>query len=321
MLSEFGSHCLVAAFIGERPSFALVDGTVRRLGAEADVIRVHHAPSLAAAPIVGEDALLSGGEDGRVCRTEASGESREIGSVPRKWITSVVESRGRVAYASGKTVWVQSPEGARQLQHRRSVKGIAFANDGARLAVAQQDGVTVHDTATAGEPLELPSNDIHHASTFSPDGRFLVVASQNSSLHGWRLADRKHFRMLGYAGKVDDWAWASGGEWLATSGAAAAIVWPFDGEGGPMHRDAVEVAPRGQSVVTAVAWRPETTTLAIGYRDGAVQVAAIDDPSSVRLLRPGGRAAITSVAWNGVGDRVAFGSGAGECGVLVAAGA
>jgi len=315
VLSEFQSHCLSAAFIGELPSFALADGTVRRIGAGVDCIRVHADSSLAAAPVAGEDALLTSGEDGRVCRTEASGHCREVGSVPRKWITSVGQSKGRLAYASGKTVWLQSSRGDRQLQHRRSVKGIAFTADGVRLAVAQQDCVTVHDTDVAGEPLELQWNDIHHASTFSPDGRFLVVASQNSFLHGWRLSDRKHFRMLGYQGRVDDWAWDATGAFLATSGASAAIVWPFDGDDGPMTRNAIEVAPRAHSAVTAVAWQPNTRLLAIGYADGAVQLASAEEPLSVRPLRERGRAAITSVAWNRSGESVAFGSAAGECGV------
>jgi hypothetical protein len=154
--------------------------------------------------------LLTSGEDGRVCRIEASGASHEVGTVPRKWITSVGERRGRLAFASGKTVWLHAPEGARQLQHARGVKGISFSADGSRLAVAQQDSVSVHDTAAAGAPLELAWNDIHHASTFSPDGRFLVIASQNCFLHGWRLADRKHFRMLGYPGRIADWSWRVG---------------------------------------------------------------------------------------------------------------
>jgi len=316
VLSEFQSHCLSAAFVGGKPSFALADGTVRRVGVDVDCIRVHADATLAAAPVADEDALLTSGEDGRVCRTDASGQSREVGLVPRKWITAIGQSNGHLAYASGKTVWLQSPLGVRQMAHRRNVKGIAFTADGARLAVAQQDCVTVHDTDVAGAPLDLASNDIHNASTFSPDCRFLLVASQNSFLHGWRLSDRKHFRMLGYPGRVENWAWSSDGAFLATSGAPAAILWPFGGDDGPMSCNATEVAPRPQSVVTAVAWRPDAQLLAIGYADGIVLLASAEDALSVRPLRESGRAAITSIAWNRSGESVAFGSAAGECGVI-----
>jgi WD40 repeat protein len=232
-------------------------------------------------------------------------------------ITAVGESRGRLAYASGKTVWLHAAGAARPLQHPRGVKGLAFSRDGARLAVAQQDAVSLHDTDAAGAPLELAWNDIHVASTFSPDGRFLVIASQNCFLHGWRLADRKHFRMLGYPGRIGDWSWSPDGALLATAGAAAAIVWPFDGDDGPMTRSAVEVAAREGRRVSAVAWRPGTARwLAIGDDDGAVRLASFDDPQAARPLREGGRAAITSVAWNADGTRLAFGSAAGECGAL-----
>ena len=315
MLTDFRSHCLSAAFLGERPAFALADGTVRRPGAEVECIPVHAASSLAAAPVAG-DALLTSGEDGRVCRIDASGAAREVGAVPRKWITSIGESRGRLAWASGKTVWLQSPEGARQLQHARGVKGIAFSRDGSRLAVAQQDAVSVHDTEVAGAPLELAWNDIHLASTFSPDGRFLVIASQNCFLHGWRLADRKHFRMLGYQGRVADWAWDATGTLLATSGASAAIVWPFDGDDGPMTRSAVEVGARAGRTVTAVAWQPATRRLAIGWDDGAVQLASVDEPQRRGpCARAAARRSRRSPGTRD-GTDLAFGSAAGECGAM-----
>jgi WD40 repeat protein len=316
VLSDFRSHCLSAAFIGGHPAFALADGTVRRPGVEVDCLRVHADASLAAVAVAGEEALLTSGEDGRVCRIEASGETREVGAVPRKWITAVGQSRGRLAYAAGKTVWLRSSRGDRQLQHRRGVKGIAFTADGARLAVAQQDCVSVHETEVEAEPIELQWNDIHTASTFSPDGRFLVVASQNCFLHGWRLSDRKHFRMLGYQGRVADWAWDATGALLATSGASAAIVWPFDGVDGPMTRSAIEVGARAGRTVTAVTWRPATRLLSIGYDDGRVQLASVDEPQAARPLRESGRAAITAIAWNGDGTGLAFGSAAGECGAM-----
>ena len=316
MTHEFGSHCVAATFVGGVPVFALADGTVRRLLAQEENIRAH-AALLAAQRIDGEDALLTCGEDGRVCRTLPGGGLQEMALVPRKWITSVAQTAGRLAYASGKNVWLHATDGVRQIAAKRNVKGIAFAPDGARLAVAQQDSIAIHGTAAdARDPLELMWNDIHHACTFSPDGRFLLVASQDSFLHGWRLEDRQHFRMLGYVARVTDWAWSPDGNSLATSGAAAAIVWPFVGDAGAMGRSATEVAPREDATVSAVAWHPGSTLLAIGWSDGAVQCASIEEPEAPRTLRRKGRAHVTSLSCHPDGHAIAFGSAAGECGVL-----
>ena len=72
----------------------------------------------------------------------------------------------------------------------------------------------------APEMLEWKGS--HLDVTFSPDGRFLVTAMQEPTLHGWRLADGKHMRMSGYAAKVQSMSWSADGKWLATSGADAA---------------------------------------------------------------------------------------------------
>lgn len=318
VLNDFRSHCMAALFLGDVPAFALADGTIRRPGAGDDCVRAH-AALLSAARAPNGGAMLTSGEDGRVCRTAGEGRSQEIAVLPRKWVTCVAaEAAGRLAYACGRKVWLHSPCGTvRELQHQRNVKAIAFSAEGARLGVAQQDGITIHSTGDEGrQPQEIAWNDIHLALTFSPDGRFLVVASQGSFLHGWRLADGKHFRMLGYPGKVADWAWNANGNLLATSGAGAAIVWPFDGESGPMGRNAVELGGGDAGTVTAVAWHPDEDLLAIGHADGSIQAVAIVGTREGRPLRTAGRASVTSLAWHAQGRSIAFGSTAGECGVL-----
>ncbi len=317
---DFDSHCVAATFIGGQAVFALADGTVRRLQEPQAPVRAH-AALLAAQRMDAEDALLTSGEDGRVCRLLPDGAPQEVACVPRKWITSVAQAAGRLAYATGKTVWLHTPDGVRQITTRRNVKGIAFSGDGSRLAVAQQDSIALHHCAPgadqpAGDVLELAWNDIHHACSFSPDGRFLLVASQDSFLHGWRLQDRQHFRMLGYTARVTDWAWSADGHRLATAGAAAAIVWPFDGEAGAMGRSAVELARRDEAVVSAVAWHPGGELLALGWSDGAVSCASLQAPDTARLLRPPGRAPLSSLGCDPQGRWLAFGTAAGECGVL-----
>ena len=72
--------------------------------------------------------------------------------------------------------------------------------------------------------------------TVSPDGRFLVTSMQENALHGWRIADRKDMRMSGYPAKTRSLSWSFDGHWLATSGADAAIIWPFKDKDGPMKK-------------------------------------------------------------------------------------
>ena len=57
------------------------------------------------------------------------------------------------------------------------------------------------------------------------------------------------------------------GKWLATSGAEAAIVWPFESKEGPMGKAPRECGVR-PAKVTRVAFHPKAYVLAVGYEDG-----------------------------------------------------
>ena len=125
----------------------------------------------------------------------------------------------------------------------------------------------------------------------------------------------KHMRMSGYPAKVKSWSWSAKGKWLATSGAPAAIVWPFQGKDGPMGKAPLELGTRGDQMVTSVDCHPQEDIVAIGYSDGMVLAARFDDGKEV-LLRRGGKGPISSMAWDKDGYRVAFGSETGDCGVI-----
>src|SRR3954447_25289920 len=121
-------------------------------------------------------------------------------------------------------------------------------------------------TPPAREPLEWKGS--HLDVTWSPDARFLVTSMQENSLHGWRLQpDKGHMRMSGYPAKTRSWSWSHDGHWLATSGADAAIVWPFESKEGPMGKAPRECGAR-PAKVTRVAFHPKAYALAIGYEDG-----------------------------------------------------
>jgi WD40 repeat protein len=312
---DLDGHCIAAVFLGGVPHFALADGTIHRLDHGHKTLALHDG-LLCATLDQAKSRLITGGEDGKVCAS--SGETSEtLAEAGRKWITSVASGpQGAIAYAAGRSAFVRFADGrTKEFQHPRTVEGLAFSPKGMRFGVARYNGVTLHFPATDGKPAELEWAGAHTAITFSPDGNFVVTAMQENALHGWKLADGKHMRMSGYPAKVKSMSWSVKGKWLASSGAPAAIVWPFQAKDGPMGKAPLELGTRGNSMVTAVACHPSQEVAAIGYDDGMVMAVRFADSKEVLLRRPG-KGAVTSMMWDDEERRIAFGAETGDCGVI-----
>lgn len=313
---DLNSHCIAAVFLGTVPFFALADGTIHRLDNGHKTGEAHDGLLSAALDHAGK-RLITGGEDGRVVATDSAGQSTELATAGRKWITSVAAGpQGAVGYASGRSAYVRLADGkVREFQHVRSVEGLAFSTKGLRIGVARYNGATLHFAGAEGKPLELHWDGSHTGISFSPDGNFVVTTMQENALHGWKLADGKHMRMTGYPAKVKSLSWSAKGKWLASSGAPAAILWPFQNKDGPIGKAPAELGTRGNTMVTCVACHPSQEVVAIGYDDGMVLAARVADQKEVLLRRPG-KGAITAMMWDKEERRIAFGSEAGDCGVI-----
>lgn len=317
---DLEGHCVAAVFLGNVPHFALADGSIHRLDDGHKTAQANDG-LLCAFYDAASDRLITGGEDGKVFAVKTGGKVEQLTEAGRKWITSVAAGpQGAIAYASGRNAFVRFADGkVKEFSHPRSVEGIAFAPKGMRIGVARYNGATLHFPAAEGKPTELEWAGAHTGITFSPDGNFLVTTMQENALHGWKLADGKHMRMSGYPAKVKSLSWSPKGRWLASSGAPAAIVWPFQGKDGPMGKAPLELGTRGNSTVTCVSCHPGEDVAAIGYDDGMILAARFADGKEV-LLRRGGKGAITSMAWDGDERRIAFASAAGDCGIIDIAG-
>jgi len=316
---DLSAHCIGAYWLNDIPHFALADGTVHRLDETGHQTVELHDGLLSAAKA--GDTLLTGGEDGKVCALKSDGSSEVLAQIGRKWISSVAAGpQGIVGFASGRIAYVRFTDGRiKEIQHPRTVEGIDFAPKGVRLGVARYNGATLHFPATEGKPTELEWEGPHIGITFSPDGKYLVTSMQENALHGWRLQDTRHMQMAGYPAKVKSMSWSVKSRWLATSGAPAAIVWPFHYKDGPMGKAPLELGTRGTILVTTVACHPKEEVVAIGYADGMILAARFEDSKEV-VLRRAGRSAITALAWDDAGRRLAFGSEDGACGIVDIAG-
>ena len=166
----------------------------------------------------------------------------------------------------------------------------------------------------AAKPEILEWKGSHLGARFSPDGKFLVTAMQEPTLHGWRIVDGKNMRMAGYAARVRSLDWSLGGKWLATGGSNQLILWPFAGKDGPMGKQ-----PKLLAVMLAraevVACHPKQDVVAVGYTDGLVLLVRIDDGAEILAKRPGD-APITALAWSEDGAILAWGTEDGAAGVL-----
>lgn len=318
---DISGHVLATAFLGDIPFFAAASGTIHRLDGGEKVVEAHSG-LLTAVRDPWSASLLTGGEDGKVMRIAADGATTLLAEAPRKWIAKVAGGpQGAVAYAHGKTSFVRLADGTtREFPETRTVEGLAFAPKGLRIAAARYNGVSLHWVATPGQPLDLEWKGAHTGVTFSPDNRFVVTTMQENALHGWKLdvkpgTEARHMRMSGYPSKVKSVSWSPKGKWLASSGAPAAIVWPFSGKDGPMGKAPLELGTRANIMVTNVTFHPAEEVLAIGFVDGMVLGVRIADGKEALLRRPG-KGAITSMAWSGNGRLLAFASEAGDCGVI-----
>jgi WD40 repeat protein len=308
-----GAHVLqdVAAFVLGEEAVLLVaaDGREQR-------IAIHDGGILSSA--TDGKRVVTGGDDGKVVATQADGTHAVIVTDDkRRWIDHVaLAADGAMAWSAGKQAFVRTKKGEiRMLEVPSTVGGLAFAPKGFRLAVAHYNGVTLwFPNAADAKPDFFEWKGSHLGVTFSPDGQFLITTMQEATLHGWRIADRKHMRMAGYPERVRSFDWSADGKWLATGGSDPVVMWPFQSKDGPMGKQPRMLAPLA-SRVTVVASHPKQEIVALGYGDGTLLLVRISDGAEVLVRRPDDDP-ITAMGWNAGGTMLALGTEGGGAGIL-----
>jgi WD40 repeat protein len=315
---DLGAEVTGIGWLGTRSAFALGDGAVVLAdGAETRRIAAHPEGSILVAASDGK-RLVTGGDDGRVVTTNADGVHATLAESGGAWIDALaLHPSGALAFAAGKRVTARDDKGRlKTFEAPSSARGLAFAPKGYRLAVAHYNGATLWFPNLDAKPEILEWKGSHLDVTWSPDARFVVTSMQENSLHGWRLQpDRGHMRMSGYAAKPRSTSWSFGGAWFATSGAEAAIVWPFGSKEGPTGKAPRECGVR-PARVTRVAFHPNVLVLAVGYEDGCVLLIRLEDASELLVRRATGGSAVTALAWDSKGAHLAFGCRDGAAGTI-----
>ena len=317
---DAGAPIVGVHFFGATPVFVLGEEALLfapEQGEQAEHrVLVHEGGILAS--VSDGTRIVTGGDDGKLIATDADGEHQVIASDDkRRWIDQVaLGPDGAVAWSAGKTAFVRTKKGAlRTFEAPSTVAGLAFAPKGFRLAIAHYNGATLWFPNAAGAaPQKFEWKGSHLGITISPDGKFIVTTMQESALHGWRIADAQHMRMSGYSARVRSFGWSADGDFLATSGAEQLILWPFDRKDGPLGRQPKMLAA-SEARVVVVACHPHQPVVAAGYSDGTVLMVRIDDGALI-LARQADEQQVSALGWDANGSKLAFGTEAGEAGVL-----
>jgi len=315
---DAGAAVAAVAFLGQIPALALEDGTVLLATSGAGRRIAAHPDAAILVAVASGEKFITGGDDGRVVAVSPDGATQEIADEKGKWIDAIAaRGDGAIAWSRGKNVRARDHDGGvKTFAAPSSVRGLAFMPKGCRIAVAHYDGASLWFPNAASPPDLFKWKGSHLSIAVSPDGRFLVTAMQENTLHAWRTSDKKDMRMSGYPAKTRSLSWSFDGHWLATSGADAAIIWPFKDKEGPISKAPLECGAR-QVRVTSVAFHPKSLVVAQGYEDGLVLLCRIPDGAEilVRASPEGGRA-ISALAWDDTGRRLLFGAADGTAGVL-----
>jgi WD40 repeat protein len=314
---DAGAHVAAAAWLGETAALALADGDVLLVTDGASRRVTAHAGGTVLLAASDGTRIVTGGDDGRVAATGADGATKTLAEA-KGWIDALaLHASGGLAFAVGKRVTARDEKGREKTFAAPStVRGLAFAPKGYRLALAHYNGATLWFPNVQGTPEILDWKGSHLDVAWSPDGRFVVTSMQENALHGWRLQpDKGHMRMSGYPAKTRSLSWSHDGHWLATSGAEAAILWPFSSKEGPMGKAPRECGVRSAKV-SRVAFHPKSLVLAIGYEDGCILLVRLSDGSELLARAPTDGSGLTALAWDKAGQRLAFGAEDGQAGIL-----
>lgn len=327
--ARLGANVTAVAALDGRAAFALGDGTVRlrsiphddgkaAFGDNEIVATCHSGAATALVPFRG--GFVSAGQDGRVARYTGT----ESGVVPvidfdGRWVDALAvhERTGCIAAAAGKQVVVAAEGGGLVASDAfaSTIAGLAFAPEGRRLAAAHCDGVSILSAETGRREHGLGWKGAHIGVSWSPDGRFIVSATQERELHVWDLVTLQDLRLGGYPHKIHGLHWLRDGSFLVCTGADVITAWSFV-EAGPGGKPPIEIGYAYDALVTAVAAHPSVPLVAGGYSTGSLLIGGMSKGEAL-VARASDGDGITAVSWAQNGRFLIAGTAGGNA-VLVA---
>lgn len=306
---------------GSNAAFAMGDGRLLlcdTTSKELTAVLPHQGAALCLAPI--GPAFLSGGDDGRVVLTLATGQGRDLFQRKGKWIEHLaVGSEGRFAAAMGRDILYFEPGQTEDGQLPAPVTlgplpgaagGLVATDRGRMLAACHNGGLTLFDvppSSSAGQRLEADGG--HLALAASPDGRFVAAATPDKAVRVFDLENQEGYMLEGYPTRVECLAFDHSGRYLMTGGEQAVVLWDLMAP--PEERgNAIAFGAFEHGYLRVVAPHPALPLLAAGFDGGVVFLGDSTRRTAQALFAmPGSK--VTCLTWAPDGRFLIGGSDAG----------
>ncbi|NEO87667.1 MAG: WD40 repeat domain-containing protein [Spirulina sp. SIO3F2] len=197
---------------------------------------------------------------------------------------------------------------------RSSVLALAWHPQGHHLAVSGHGGVSVWsatDWDRAPEFIAVPGASI--TCGWSPDGRYLGSGNLDHTLTVVDWGNPPPWFMQGFPGKVRQIAWSdpltkTGSPLLAAACMSGITIWERERNIDGVWRN--RVLEHHQQTVQAIAFQPQTFTLASAAQDGKLLLWR--QAKAIAQVLSGSAQGWSTVAWSPKGRRLAAGGEAGE---------
>jgi len=305
--SEVGDYVAAAAIVvdGELAVLGLGDGAIVGIdlgtGRERFRRQAHFGGVLCVSPSPTGGQFATCGSDPAAKVWTSDGELvRGLPGSGTAWVEHVAWSpTGRhLATAAGRSVRVWDAEGrivAEPEAVESTVTALAWRPDGTAIAATCYGGVRFWSVEASAVPLHLAWKGSLLSVAWSPDAKIIACASQDRSVHFWRLDAQADSEMSGYPLKPKALAWDSESRLLATSGDIAATLWDFRGKG-PEGSTPIQLHAH-TGAITCLAFSPRKGFLASGAKDAAVVLwEPRRQPRPIRHAKLRGE--ITTLSWH-----------------------
>ncbi|MDQ6693298.1 MAG: hypothetical protein M3014_02620, partial [Chloroflexota bacterium] len=171
---------------------------------------------------------------------------------------------------------------------------------------------------TLGQPLPLVilqsalegHTGVMNRASFSPDGRFVLTASEDGTAKIWDIAGRHVVRTFAAnSGRVAAAVWSTDGKSVATGGAGSAVrIW--DASSGQV----LHTLQTGESGVSSLAYSPDGRSLAAGTFTGVVQIWDTTSAAQLQAFKVG-TGVLSGVAYSPDGKLLAVADTNGRAGL------